>query len=94
MPSVLLANMHRHLAGVVVEVGGVACSSGRGRRNGWFRRRWFSTAAATSMNRFTLDGHFEAFRLAFLASYGGEWLSISLVFALSLVRKRDSVHHS
>uniref|UniRef100_A0A0R3W7P6 RRM domain-containing protein n=1 Tax=Taenia asiatica TaxID=60517 RepID=A0A0R3W7P6_TAEAS len=70
MPSVMLANMHRQLGKVVVGVGGVTCSGGRGRRSGWFRRRWFSTAAVTSMNRFTLDGHFEAFHLAFLASCG------------------------
>ncbi|KAL5970709.1 hypothetical protein TSMEX_001541, partial [Taenia solium] len=70
MPSVVLADMHRHLGKVVVGVGGVTCSGGRGRRSGWFRRRWFSTAAVTSMNRFTLDGHFEAFHLAFLASCG------------------------
>ncbi|KAL5106524.1 hypothetical protein TcWFU_000549 [Taenia crassiceps] len=70
MPSVMLANMHRHLAKVVVGVGALTCSDGRGRQSGWFRRRWFSTAAVTSMNRFTLDGHFEAFRLAFLASCG------------------------
>nr|CDS20756.1 Breast cancer overexpressed gene 1 protein [Echinococcus granulosus] len=70
MPSVMLANMHRHLARVVAGVGGDACGGERGRWSGWFRRRWFSTVATTSMNQLTLDGHFEAFRLAFLASCG------------------------
>ncbi|CDS43676.2 Breast cancer overexpressed locus tag 1 protein [Echinococcus multilocularis] len=70
MPSVMLANMHRHLARAVAAVGGDACGGERERWSGWFRRRWFSTVATTSMNQLTLDGHFEAFRLAFLASCG------------------------
>ncbi|VDN98132.1 unnamed protein product [Rodentolepis nana] len=71
MPSSLMAKFHSHLQKIdSIGLSGLGGTNRAHRRSGRFLRRWFNVATVTSLQRFTLDGHFETLQMVFISSCG------------------------